>query len=568
MSEQECAAPSTVESSRHDIGPGLHFFSRFATAIVKLVVRFSDEESIELMIKSLMERSTSGTLAWEILKNNILVFCVFFLTILCAIIVLITCIGILICRWSSKDEGTPNNGRIWCAGVMFVLCALVTMVCLILVLSTAISIRTAITAIPGQVNSSAIYVENFTVQLDTYITCTYNKQLDDMSDVVEKSAKKIKKEVHTLHGAIDKYEKSPKNYKAVFNATQLRNGLAMLEKEIDTFGGQRRAIHKTFENVLSNSLSSVFTTITNFVAGVSAQSTRFLENTTFVTYMNWVFLGTVAVPLILLLLCLFSLTLLLLRALFNLCVKDPESGKRGLLSRFGGEVMGAAGYVAMGLTVLLFIFAALAFLCAFAAVMVCVGFFEDKNLRVFRYTDEIFMDQRKLNIRVSDIFYKCKNGYTFFDAMDGASIMAESEMKDKIHFLSIRDAQAEIEKGVDDDDTIVDYKMIQTDTEEGKLCHLIGRIVSKDLRDDVSAINEKVKSTAENLVNSLVDMSPSCENIMVLWNDIGYFVCKVGAQPLSGIWLASLITAFVSILIYQAIFDATKYLKSFSTSSE
>ncbi|VDL82044.1 unnamed protein product [Nippostrongylus brasiliensis] len=291
------------------------------------------------------------------------------------------------------------------------------MVCLILVLSTAISIRTAITAIPGQVNSSAIYVENFTVQLDTYITCTYNKQLDDMSDVVEKSAKKIKKEVHTLHGAIDKYEKSPKNYKAVFNATQLRNGLAMLEKEIDTFGGQRRAIHKTFENVLSNSLSS-------------------------------------------------------------------------------------------------------------------------EELKI----------PHQLENEFSDIFYKCKNGYTFFDAMDGASIMAESEMKDKIHFLSIRDAQAEIEKGVDDDDTIVDYKTIQTDTEEGKLCHLIGRIVSKDLRDDVSAINEKVKSTAENLVNSLVDMSPSCENIMVLWNDIGYFVCKVGAQPLSGIWLAS--RMLPSVLIY------------------
>ncbi|WKY01542.1 hypothetical protein Q1695_015502 [Nippostrongylus brasiliensis] len=419
----ECAAPSTVESSRHDIGPGLHFFSRFATAIVKLVVRFSDEESIELMIKSLMERSTSGTLAWEILKNN----------------------------------GTPNNGRIWCAGVMFVLCALVTMVCLILVLSTAISIRTAITAIPGQVNSSAIYVENFTVQLDTYITCTYNKQLDDMSDVVEKSAKKIKKEVHTLHGAIDKYEKSPKNYKAVFNATQLRNGLAMLEKEIDTFGGQRRAIHKTFENVLSNSLSS------EKEAHILRRNCPLLLSTLLEQLPDnaislWILRPKVVVNIE----C-------CCRALFNLCVKDPESGKRGLLSRFGGEVMGAAGYVAMGLTVLLFIFAALAFLCAFAAVMVCVGFFEDKNLRVFRYTDEIFMDQRKLNIRVSDIFYKCKNGYTFFDAMDGASIMAESEMKDKIHFLSIRDAQAEIEKGVDDDDTIVDYKMIQTDTEVSKL---------------------------------------------------------------------------------------------------
>ncbi|KAK5977076.1 hypothetical protein GCK32_009444, partial [Trichostrongylus colubriformis] len=121
---------------------------------------------------------------------------------------------------------------------------------------------------------------------------------------------------------------------------------------------------------------------------------------------------------------------LLIRGLFNFCVKDPDSGKRGLLSRFGGEIMGATGYVAMLTTALLFIMSSFAFLTAFAAMVVCVGFFEDRDLRVFRVTDELFMPENTLKIRVSEIFYKCKNNYSFFDAVDGPKLLADNTVED------------------------------------------------------------------------------------------------------------------------------------------
>ncbi|KAK6050439.1 hypothetical protein COOONC_12056, partial [Cooperia oncophora] len=92
---------------------------------------------------------------------------------------------------------------------------------------------------------------------------------------------------------------------------------------------------------------------------------------------------------------------LLIRGIFNLFIKDPDNAKRGLLSKFGGEIMGATGYLAMLTTALLFIMSAFAFLTAFAAMVVCVGFFEDRELRVFRITDRLFLPENTLNIRVS-----------------------------------------------------------------------------------------------------------------------------------------------------------------------
>ncbi|EYC33611.1 hypothetical protein Y032_0002g894 [Ancylostoma ceylanicum] len=66
---------------------------------------------------------------------------------------------------------------------------------------------------------------------------------------------------------------------------------------------------------------------------------------------------------------------------------------------------------------------------------------------------------------------------------------------------------------------------------------------------------------------SLIDMSPQCDSMMVIWNDIGWYLCNLISRPLSGIWMAVVVTAFSSLLVFQALFDATKYLKSFDNSS-
>ncbi|KAK5977075.1 hypothetical protein GCK32_009443, partial [Trichostrongylus colubriformis] len=86
-----------------------------------------------------------------------------------------------------------------------------------------------------------------------------------------------------------------------------------------------------------------------------------------------------------------------------------------------------------------------------------------------------------------------------------------------------------------------------------------------DAEASLKAYQAKVKVIAD--ISYAIDMSPRCDEIMSIWNDIGWYVCYLIAQPLSGIWVACLITAIASLIIYQAIFDATKYLKSVDAST-
>ncbi|RCN47533.1 hypothetical protein ANCCAN_06436 [Ancylostoma caninum] len=65
----------------------------------------------------------------------------------------------------------------------------------------------------------------------------------------------------------------------------------------------------------------------------------------------------------------------------------------------------------------------------------------------------------------------------------------------------------------------------------------------------------------------LIDMSPRCDSIMLIWNDIGWYMCHLISRPLSGIWIAVVIISFTSILIYEALFDVAKYLKSFEATT-
>ncbi|EYC33603.1 hypothetical protein Y032_0002g891 [Ancylostoma ceylanicum] len=95
---------------------------------------------------------------------------------------------------------------------------------------------------------------------------------------------------------------------------------------------------------------------------------------------------------------------------------------------------------------------------SFTMMTICVGFFEDKDLRVFRVTESIIRKD-DMTISVSEIFYKCKNEYTFFDALDGSRLMAEEEMKDKIDLLHVRDSQRLMERGISILDDSTDYEI-------------------------------------------------------------------------------------------------------------
>ncbi|KJH42077.1 hypothetical protein DICVIV_11935 [Dictyocaulus viviparus] len=50
---------------------------------------------------------------------------------------------------------------------------------------------------------------------------------------------------------------------------------------------------------------------------------------------------------------------------------------------------------------------------------------------------------------------------------------------------------------------------------------------------------------------------------MSIWNNIGFYICKVIAAPAQGLWVACLITGIGSFTIYYALFHATTFLYNY-----
>ncbi|EYC33628.1 hypothetical protein Y032_0002g905 [Ancylostoma ceylanicum] len=96
---------------------------------------------------------------------------------------------------------------------------------------------------------------------------------------------------------------------------------------------------------------------------------------------------------------------------------------------------------------------------------ICVGFFDDRDLRIFRVTESI-ITHNTTALSVSEIFYKCKNDYTFFDALDGSRLMAQEQLTDKIDFLLVRDAQRLLERGISFSENPTEYEIFLKDSSE------------------------------------------------------------------------------------------------------
>ncbi|RCN29788.1 hypothetical protein ANCCAN_24449 [Ancylostoma caninum] len=55
---------------------------------------------------------------------------------------------------------------------------------------------------------------------------------------------------------------------------------------------------------------------------------------------------------------------------------------------------------------------------------------------------------------------------------------------------------------------------------------------------------------------------------MSIWNDFGFYMCKVVAVPAQGLWVACLVTAIGSLAIYSALFEATTFLANYADYAE
>ncbi|EYC33604.1 hypothetical protein Y032_0002g891 [Ancylostoma ceylanicum] len=422
---------------------------------------------------------------------------IFICGFLVALTILIGCIVTFVNRWRSSNKEPPKNSRIWIGGLFLVICAIMTLACLVLIGHSTDAISDGVELLPKKVKRSAKAVEEYVTGLRANLRCELKKGTDHLSDEMEDATREIQSRINHLRESLNDLEKKkkdvtsslkvlrsglhdlvvignaeshpveelvkkmealehPKNTK--LRTALLEKGVKELEQNVKSFGSQRKIIDETFSKVMEDAFGKVFPAIIKHVKKISAVVNLFLVENNLIQRTNYIVFAVIIFPLLLLFLVFFAFILLLIRVIFNFFDEESESGRRGIISHFGGEVMGATGYIAMIISILLFVISSIAFSMSFTMMTICVGFFEDKDLRVFRVTESIIRKD-DMTISVSEIFYKCKNEYTFFDALDGSRLMAEEEMKDKIDLLHVRDSQRLMERGISILDDSTDYEI-------------------------------------------------------------------------------------------------------------
>ncbi|VDM54433.1 unnamed protein product [Angiostrongylus costaricensis] len=146
-------------------------------------------------------------------------------------------------------------------------------------------------------------------------------------------------------------------------------------------------------------------------------------------------------PLILVILSVIGLMSLFLRYLGNFCSDDADEQFpiRSAVSDIGARILDLGGYIALFVSSILFLMVALCFVLAFVSMFLCVGLFEDHDLRLLstlpRNEFAVDLGKEKIRFLLYEILYKCKNGFSFFDAIDGDQIWARKEMGGKLTAL-------------------------------------------------------------------------------------------------------------------------------------
>ncbi|VDL71863.1 unnamed protein product [Nippostrongylus brasiliensis] len=223
---------------------------------------------------------------------------------------------------------------------------------------------------------------------------------------------------------------------------------------------------------------------------------------------------------------------------------DAHRYRRGAVADAIGNIISSAAYSAMIIGSMLCFMTAMCFLLAFTTMLICTGMFRDNDLRLLQAVPKlhhtaVFGDQ-VVHYSLHDIFYKCKNGYAFFDAINGSHIMAETEVNKRLLGLHINYAN---------------QGALNSESEAVKDAILSLR---KQLGELTQGVDEK----------AVVDISPQCESLMEIWNTLGDYVCYCISFPTQGLWVACMICAIGSSAIYHAFFNTSRFLHDYAATTK
>ncbi|KAL6725408.1 hypothetical protein Aduo_007463 [Ancylostoma duodenale] len=223
-----------------------------------------------------------------------------------------------------------------------------------------------------------------------------------------------------------------------------RESLQLLGKDLNSSIAQM----KTQEDAILSELSLYKTILEDLVKAVHLHSEEFQSTLYKIMRRNdhvektSQFIPIILVlPLTLVTLSAVGLIFLIFRSVGNIGSKesDQEFPIRNKISHMGARVLCCGGYVALLVTSLLFLMVALCFVIAFASMFMCMGLFEDHDLRLLHAMPrQIFkrnIGKGSVEINFQDTFTNCKNDFSFFDAIEGDKIWAREQIGKKLSDL-------------------------------------------------------------------------------------------------------------------------------------
>uniref|UniRef100_A0A7I4YFD8 Prominin-like protein n=1 Tax=Haemonchus contortus TaxID=6289 RepID=A0A7I4YFD8_HAECO len=638
-----------------------------AENVMRFVISTVDDQTIERVAAALRNpKEASDLIIADVFRNGYII-AVIAICLFISFITLVACILQSTLHLFGGNKRPPSTGTITCALISFVFCFIMAAIGTYLFASSIKHMNYGLNSLPEQLNKSSsdmsLFVKGFSgnlrcnflegkrtleLNINSYIVnisailSTTKKRLDPQSIAkIPPSVQKTRNEIDKARKLLtylpgpdgQELDKSTDRLILVLEtviakALQekleiIKQNLILIRSDIDTsisrMGSQREAmlseltVYKGLLVQVINALDQQLQHFQYLLFGVVTEHDYAKKASRYLSF-------TIFLPLILLVLSATGLTFLVVRCIFNFGNKeaDEEFPIRNELSDIGAKTLNIGGYLALFITSLLFLMLALFFTTAFTSMFVCMGLFEDYDLRLLHAlpSQEYKMKLGKHEVRFTlyDIFYKCKNGFSFFDAIDGDKIWARDEIGKKLSALRVnkfRRSMRNIHIGPELVNQLNSAVMNVTkelphlhsareslskiDVHEAKILsgEVVPRVIedneklkkflaalrnlladlssrsnrdklSKDIQNRLHQAELAIINSVARLLSLISDLSPQCEGLMSIWNDLGFFVCDIIAAPAQGLWMACLFSAIGAIFIYFALINGTRFLYNYA----
>uniref|UniRef100_A0A7I4YH51 Coiled-coil protein n=1 Tax=Haemonchus contortus TaxID=6289 RepID=A0A7I4YH51_HAECO len=669
---------------KKNLGSLMAFYYRGASSLMETMVNTVPDTTIYRIGKIFGSTSKAKSAIASSLGENPILIVIFTVWLLLAGFFLVL-IGLhFVCRllYSRKSMQLSDQRILW-ATLSFGLCFVTSLIGLTFYSTSLSRIREGVEDFPLQLNRTTSDFSGFILYLNETINCHHENEYEDLLKEINEVLNEIRGKVQEIKSMMKVYElqKISDELKALHASTS-RSPYDMTFGEVkyrEFFEPLRVGLVKTLANCgitlqdliyrgwligekldqglkeLDQDKQKAFEAIIEYKNAFSEAVAFFNESTTRVhreiakvvsskncSRISDILGYMIYFPIILMILTTAGLAVIIGSWKFYLAdvfgsgnfYKTSErfeslKSNHDTLVRMAASALAGAGYVAMVIGALLCVIVAFCFVMAFATMLVCMGFFLDDDLRLFnavpnlQYRAKFGTQEIKYSLYYT--FYKCKNGYQFFDATNGSRLMASTELERKFQQSRRKDLALQLQKyhmGPDRiEHALSEFSELAKLREEfilkgnaflytglplrdfdwrhahefyqefrdiiepiqqlvskskNTLEQIGNTIAKKEFRDDqgkslqksVSTMYRSLLDAFSNIFKAVGELSSHCEHIMRIWFVLGGYVCDWISAPAQGLWVASMICVLASSATYHAFFNLARFLYEHTESAQ